>query len=102
LSRNVTAPTAKGRPRYHRGFENQEVPMKLVLSAAVLALLAAGCATNEPIEPNERLNTEYVTGSNLPRKSRPGEVTTYDKEAIQRARDAAVQAPRPGLGNSGP
>jgi hypothetical protein len=76
--------------------------MKLVLSAAVLALLAAGCATNEPIEPNERLNTEYVTGSNLPRKSRPGEVTTYDKETVQRARDAAVQTPRPGLGNSGP
>jgi PBP1b-binding outer membrane lipoprotein LpoB len=76
--------------------------MKLVLSAAVLALLLAGCATHEPIEPNERLNTEYVTGSNLPRKSRPSEVTTYDKESVQRARDAAVQAPRPGLGNSGP
>ena len=56
--------------------------MKLVLSAAVLALLVAGCAANEPIEPNERLNTEYVTGSNLPRKSRPSEVNTYDQEAI--------------------
>jgi hypothetical protein len=76
--------------------------MKPVLSAVVLALLAAGCATNEPIEPNERINAEYVTGSNLPRKTRPGEVTTYDKEAVQRARDAAVQTPRPGLGNSGP
>ncbi|MBK8323130.1 MAG: hypothetical protein IPL06_10415 [Betaproteobacteria bacterium] len=76
--------------------------MKLVLSAAVLALLAAGCASNEPVEPNERLDREYVTGSNLPKKSRPGEVTTYDKEALQRARDAAVQTPRPGLGNSGP
>ncbi|MBK7661052.1 MAG: hypothetical protein IPJ28_18950 [Betaproteobacteria bacterium] len=69
--------------------------------SAVLALLAAGCASNEPIEPNERLDREYVTGSNLPKKSRPGEVTTYDKEAIQRARDAAVQAP-PGPGHRAP
>jgi len=76
--------------------------MKRVLSAAVLALLAAGCASNEPIEPSERHDREYVTGSNLPKKTRPSEVTTYDKEAIQRARDAAAQTPRPGLGNSGP
>jgi hypothetical protein len=76
--------------------------MKPVLSAAVLALVVAGCASNEPIEPNERLDREYVTGSNLPKKTRPGEVTTYDKETIQRARDAAVQAPRPGLGGGSP
>jgi len=76
--------------------------MKQVLAAAVLALVAAGCASNEPVEPNERLDREYVTGSNLPKKTRPGEVTVYDKETVQRARDAAVQTPRPGLGNTGP
>jgi hypothetical protein len=76
--------------------------MKPVLPAAVLALFVAGCATTETAEPNERLDREYVTGSNLPKKVRPGEVTTYDKETVQRARDAAVQTPRPGLGNSGP
>lgn len=76
--------------------------MKSVLAAAVLAIVASGCASTETVEPNERLDREYVTGSNLPKKTRPGEVTVYDKEALQRARDAAVQAPRPGLGNSGP
>ena len=78
--------------------------MKPVLAAALLAIVA-GCASNEPVEVNERLEREYVTGSNIPKKSRPGEadgVSTYDKEALQRARDAAVQTPRPGLGNSGP
>ena len=77
--------------------------MKPVLAAAVLALAVAGCATNEPVEVNERLDREYVTGSNIPKKSRPGEtagVSTYDKETIQRARDAAVQTPRPGLGGT--
>ena len=78
--------------------------MKSVLAAAALALLA-GCAANEPVEVNERLDREYVTGSNIPKRTRPGEaegVSTYDKEALQRARDAAVQTPRPGLGNTGP
>ncbi len=75
--------------------------MKLALAAAVAAaVLSAGCATHEPVEPNERLNVEYVTGSNLPRKARPTEVNAYDQEALQRAREAAVQAPRPGLGGS--
>ena len=76
--------------------------MKSVLAVAVLGLVAAGCATTESVEPNERLDREYVTGGNLPRSGRPGEVTVYDKEALQRARDAAVQTPRPGLGNTGP
>ena len=78
--------------------------MKSVLAAAALALVA-GCAANEPVEVNERLDREYVTGSNIPKRVRPGEadgVSTYDKEALQRARDAAVQTPRPGLGNTGP
>lgn len=78
--------------------------MKPVLAAALLALVA-GCAANEPVEVNERLDREYVTGSNIPKRSRPGQaegVSTYDKETIQRARDAAVQTPRPGLGNTGP
>lgn len=59
--------------------------MKRVLSVAILALLAASCASHEPIEPNERLDREYVTGSNLPKKSRPGEVTTYDGRDPARA-----------------
>lgn len=78
--------------------------MKSVLAVAALALVA-GCAANEPVEVNERLDREYVTGSNIPKRTRPGEaegVSTYDKEALQRARDAAVQTPRPGLGNTGP
>ncbi len=65
-----------------------------------LCLVAAGCASG-PVEPNERLEAQYVTGSNLPKKVKPGEVTTYDAEALQRARDQMPQTPRPGLGNSG-
>jgi hypothetical protein len=75
----------------------------LALAAATLGLVACGCASG-PVEPNERLEAVYSTGSNLPKKVRAGQetgVSTYDAEAAQRARDQMPQTPRPGLGNSG-
>ncbi len=80
--------------------------MRRCILALSIAVLAAGCATTETAQnADDRAEVQYVTGSNIPRKGKAAAdagISTYDKEALQRARDAAVQTPRPGLGNSGP
>jgi hypothetical protein len=72
---------------------------KILLCAA--ACLAAGCAStqssNEPAA--QRVEREYTTGSNIPRKSKGGDgVQVYDREAAERARDAMPQLPPRGPG----
>ena len=80
---------------------------KLLFVVSGLAALASGCASPEAGAPNEDVvDRVYSTGSNIPKKQKSGAtdgVTTYDKEAAERARDAAqgAQVPRPGLGGSG-
>ena len=74
----------------------------LVLSALAAAIVLPGCAANEPAAATESVaQREYPTGSNIPRKRAPNEadgVSTYDKEALERARNEQYQVPRPGLG----
>lgn len=78
--------------------------MKRLLTSLIAAAALAGCATpdaNVAAEPSGA--REYPTGSNIPRKSRPGEVEgvkTYSREELERARAQQVQTPRPGLGGS--
>lgn len=76
----------------------------LTLCALAAATLLSACATNEPAAANEAVaQREYPTGSNIPRKRAPGEadgVSTYDKEALERARNSQYQTPRPGLGGT--
>jgi len=78
---------------------------KLLMCAAALAALG-GCAANQPMaSTDEATAREYPTGSNIPRKSKAGSadgVSTYDREALERARSTAQQAPRPGLGGGSP
>jgi hypothetical protein len=74
----------------------------LTLCALAAATLAAGCATPEPAASTEAVaQREYPTGSNIPRKRAPGDadgVSSYDKEALERARNEQYQTARPGLG----
>ena len=76
---------------------------KLLLCAAAAAALG-GCAANQPIASTDEATVrEYPTGSNIPRKSKAGStdgVSTYDREALERARDQAAQQVRPGLGGT--
>jgi hypothetical protein len=76
----------------------------LTLCALAAATLLSGCAAPEPVAATEAMSKrEYPTGSNIPRKRAPGEadgVSTYDKEALERARNEQYQTPRPGLGGS--
>ncbi len=79
----------------------QPVILSLVAAAAILA----ACATaNDPSAATEQVSQrEYPTGSNIPRKRAPGEadgVSTYDKEALERARAEQYQTARPGLGRT--
>ena len=75
---------------------------KILFVVSGLAVLAAGCATPEAGAPNEDvIDRVYTTGSNIPRKEKAGSadgVTTYDKEAAERARDTQVTTPRPAYG----
>ena len=76
---------------------------KILLSALAAAAFAAGCATTQSsTEPAaERVDREYTTGSNIPKKTKPGEgVQVYDREALDRARSQMPQTPRPGLGGT--
>lgn len=79
--------------------------MQMYVLAAAIALAASGCATTDTARnSDERVEREYVTGSNIPKKGKgtaEAGVTSYDKDAVQRARDSAYQAPRPGLGAGG-
>ena len=67
---------------------------KILLCAMAFASIAAGCAStqssNEPA--TERVEREYATGSNIPKKSKPSDVQVYDREAIEKMRD---QMPAP-------
>jgi hypothetical protein len=67
---------------------------KILLCAAAFGSIAAGCAStqssNEPA--TERVEREYATGSNIPKKSKPSDVQVYDREAIEKMRD---QMPAP-------
>lgn len=77
----------------------------LLLSIAAASALAAGCAAEQPSTSTEPVaQREYPTGSNIPRKKSdsPDGVSTYDREALEKARDAQYQTPRPGLGKGGP
>jgi hypothetical protein len=73
----------------------------LIMSAIAVASLAAGCATTESsTEPAaERVDKEYVTGSNIPKKGK-GDASTYDREALGGARNQMPMTPRPGLGGT--
>jgi hypothetical protein len=76
----------------------------LVLSLMASAMALGACATNEPAAATEQVSQrEYPTGSNIPRKRDAGAtdgVQTYDKEALERARNEIPQTPRGGLGTS--
>ncbi len=77
---------------------------KILFCAAALAALS-GCAADPAVTAADDISArEYPTGSNIPRKGRasgPDGVSTYDREALERARAEQVQAPRPGLGAGG-
>ncbi len=81
--------------------------MKMILTCALAATAFAtfGCASPETsTDPGERLEREYATGSNIPRKSKAGTadgVQVYDKEAVERARSTAPQAPPAPMGGGG-
>ena len=76
----------------------------LTLCTLAVAALISGCATSEPAATTEAVaQREYPTGSNIPRKRAPNDadgVSTYDKEALERARTEAYQTTRPGLGKT--
>ena len=70
--------------------------MKKFAIVAVLSALAAGCATPEAATEGtqRRERAEATTGSNIPRRS-DGTVTTYDREAVERAQQSGYGMPRP-------
>jgi hypothetical protein len=76
----------------------------LTLCALAAATLFSGCTTSEPAAATEAVaQREYPTGSNIPRKRAPNDadgVSTYDREALERARTEAYQTVRPGLGKT--
>jgi uncharacterized lipoprotein YajG len=62
--------------------------MKNLAILAALALLAAcaePAANTGNAEP--RAQKEFSTGSNIPRKGGPSEVSVYDREAVQRSQE---------------
>lgn len=73
------------------------IPIALLLGAS----LAAGCATTESADQGEHASREYVTGSNIPKKSRgsgdAAGVSVYSREELERVRDATTSMPRPGV-----
>jgi hypothetical protein len=72
-------------------------PMKNFAIVAFLSALAAGCASpsadTEGTQRHER--AEATTGSNIPRRGNDGSVTTYDREAVERAQQSGYGMPRP-------
>jgi Ni/Co efflux regulator RcnB len=78
---------------------------KILLCAVAFASIAAGCAsTQSTTEPaTERVEREYATGSNIPKKTKAGAadgVSVSDREALERARNQMPMTPRPGLGGT--
>jgi hypothetical protein len=81
-----------------------EMKKFLALSAMAAAMVLSACATGGTTAATEQVSQrEYPTGSSIPRKRAPGEaegVQTYDREAIDRARDQMPSTARPGLGGT--
>jgi hypothetical protein len=71
--------------------------MKKIATLAVLSALAAACASpsanTDSTERRER--AEATTGSNIPRRGNDGSVTTYDREAVERAQSGSYGMARP-------
>ena len=60
--------------------------MKIVPLVATLFVLAACAQPAANVDPTARRErVEAPTGSNIPRRDRDGSVTTYDREAVERA-----------------
>lgn len=70
--------------------------MKKFAIAALLCALVAGCATPEAntAATQRRERAEATTGSNIPRRN-DGSVTTYDREAVERAQQSGYGMARP-------
>jgi hypothetical protein len=69
----------------------------LLCALAATAFSTVGCATTDTgAESGERMEREYTTGSNIPRKHKaPGGegVSVYDRESVERMRDQILQPP---------
>ena len=57
---------------------------KIIAHFIAAALLTACAGVDQKTEPREE--REVVTGSNIPRKERPAEVTVLPREALEGAR----------------
>jgi hypothetical protein len=77
----------------------------LLCALAATAFTTVGCATPETsTEPTERVEREFTTGSNIPRKTKSPSaegVQVYDREAMERLRDQLPQSPGPAGGPGG-
>lgn len=76
----------------------------LLLTLAAVSALAAGCATDATTSSGEELSERvYRTGSNIPTKQKSGPsgegLSTYDREALSRARDEAYRPPTRATGS---
>ena len=80
--------------------------MKKALFCVFAAAAVSGCATVDSTTPAaEREEAVYRTGSNIPARQKAGEsdgVKTYDREALERARQQDVPVPRGGIPGSKP
>jgi len=80
--------------------------MKKVLTCVFAAAVLGGCASVDSTDkPVEREEAVYRTGSNIPMRQKAGEsdgVKTYDREALERARNSTPATPRPGIPGSTP
>ena len=80
--------------------------MKKALFCVFAATVLGGCATADTAAPTaDREEAVYRTGSNIPTRQRAGDadgVRTYDKEALERARNETAPVPRAGIPGSRP
>lgn len=80
--------------------------MKKALFCVFAATVLGGCATADTTAPSaEREEAVYRTGSNIPTRQKAGDsdgVRTYDREALDRARNETAQVPRAGIPGSRP
>jgi len=68
--------------------------MKLLLPLLAAPLLCACISTDNTSAKEPFVEREYPTGSNLPRRansSPSGDVSTMDRDALERMRDAQIQ-----------
>ena len=81
--------------------------MKKVLFCVFATAVLGGCATVDSTTPPaaEREEAVYRTGSNIPSRQKAGDsegVKTYDREALERARNSTASVPRAGIPGSSP